>query len=143
MSSFSMWQFCTEIKAPADALNWLEKQISAAPEEREDPWCHCSRESADVIRVWTDPLSEEDGDPFQLTATVAKMQKLFHITEPWHITWAVVRDRPIIDGFRGGAAVCYMGKTTQIDTGDWTRDIIEKMQNAEKNPPLDADQITP
>ena len=127
MSSFSMWQFCTEIKAPVAALDWLEKELSTPPKD-DDLICHFSRETADTIQVWVEVKEQEDGDPFVLAGLVAEMQKLFDLKDPWSITWAVVHDRPWVDGFRGGAAVCYKGEVTQIDTQDWARDIIEKLQ---------------
>jgi hypothetical protein len=144
MSSFLMWKFCTEIKAPVAALNWLEEQLSdlasycEVEEDEAAPfWCHYSREQPDVIEVWVEVHEEEDGDPFELSAAVAEMQKLFNLSEPWYITWAVVRDRPRIDGFRGGAAVCHKGEVTQIDTLDWALDLVRKLQGAGTEPPPD------
>lgn len=143
MSDYSMWKFCTEIKASAEALNWLEKEIAKSPSPGIGaPWCHFSREDVGTIRAWVDPSNDEDGDPFELSRAVAEMQRLFNITEPWYITWAVVKDRPIVDGFQGGAAVCYMGKVTGIDPQVWVIETIEKLKSEERHLPRDEDPDT-
>lgn len=81
--SFSEWKFCSEIKAPPKALDWLERQLSAAAEDGIN--CgHSERTSIDTLEVWTE--EGEDGDPFELARAVAEMQRLFNITEPWYIT---------------------------------------------------------
>lgn len=128
--SFSEWKFSAEIKAPAEALDWLERQLSEAAEDG-FPWCTFSRASFDTLEVWTE--EDEDGDPFELSATIAEMQKLFNIAEPWYVTWAVVDDhfRPVSDHYRGGAAVCHKGEVTEIDTLEWALDLVKKLQGAE------------
>ncbi len=143
MSSFSMSKFCTEIKASAEALDWLEKEIANSPgPDFHDPCCHFSREDVGTIKVWVDPSYEEDGDPFELARAVAEMQRQFNITETWYITWAVVKDRPIVDGFKGGAAVCYMGRVTGIDPQVLVIETIEKLKSEELHLPRDGDPDT-
>jgi len=53
------------------------------------------------------------------------MQEKFDLTEPWYLTWAVVGGEIMF----GGAAVCYLGNVTQIDSLQWANTFVKSLKS--------------
>jgi hypothetical protein len=138
----SYFEFHTVLKAPVEALDWLEQKLTGQFDKENDEW-----ESPPFMhdRCETDPtemmICTHDGcalsDIVSLDESVCEMQQKFSLEEPWYLTWSEVWTEANLVQIGGGAMVCYKGHSIWMQPGShWARDTIKKLlddQNATKH----------
>ena len=126
-------QFSTMVKAPVEALDWLEQKLTGQFNKDDDYGesqpCEFERDKTDATELWVG--AEDNGEVDRLAEAVCEMQKIFCWEEPWSLTWADTCSKLRVDSWGGGAVICYKGEATWVHTSTSKSETIEKLLKEE------------
>ncbi|MBU0507753.1 hypothetical protein KKH27_02805 [bacterium] len=128
-------QFIAPVSGPEEALNWLEQKLSEY-DESDRTECGQSHElPCRIERNGGQPgqlklIGDGDGNIDAIVNAICEMQKKYHLTEPWAITWA--ETCPDEGLYGGGAVVCFRGQSTTMCTSNWVAETIQKLRGSDQ-----------
>ena len=115
---------------PCDTLEQMEWLVAELGEDDEDYGQAVEFETNNSTKerpfdIWI--YSDESADLEQLASIICEYQKHFDLKEPWYLEWANTCSKSRLDGFSGGAFVCYQGKEHWMNTADFVGTKIKEL----------------